>query len=99
MEHSAATPGNSFNTLKKTIAEKLEQAAGSLGRQTETGRVLGPYGRQASEWLRHSAEYVRELDLKKADLELRGRIRAHPGQSVLVGLMAGFFVGLWLRRR
>ncbi len=92
------TTGNSLNTLKRTIAEKLEKAAISLGKRTEAGRDPGPYNRQVSEWLHHSAEYVRELDIKKADLELRNRIRTHPGKSILAGLTAGLLIGLWLRR-
>jgi len=93
------TPGNSFNNLKKSIAEKLDQAAGSLGRQTEGSPVLGPCGQQASEWLHCSAEYVRELDVQKADLELRRQIGAHPGRSILISLTAGLLAGLWLRGR
>jgi len=99
MQFSGVTPGNSFNALKKSIAEKLDQAAGSLGRQTEAGRVLGPCSQQASEWLHYSAEYVRELDVQEADLELRRRISAHPGRSLLIGLTAGLMAGLWLRGR
>ncbi len=99
MELNGISPGNSFNALKNTIAEKLERAADSLGRESESGEVPGSYCLSASEWLRHSAEYVRELDLKKADLELRYRIRAHPAQSIVIALTAGVLTGLWLRRR
>ena len=99
MQSSEITPGNSFNTFKKSIAEKLDQAAGSLRRQTDGSRALGPCGQQASEWLHYSAEYVRELDLQKTDLELRKRIGEHPGRSILIGLTAGLLAGLWLRGR
>jgi hypothetical protein len=91
--------GNTFDNVKRAVAEKLEQAACSLGGQTEEGTVLGPYSRQASEWLHHSAEYVRDFDIKRADMELRNQIRSHPGRSMLVGLGAGILVGFFIRRR
>jgi ElaB/YqjD/DUF883 family membrane-anchored ribosome-binding protein len=99
MEQNGTAPGDSFGTLKKNIADTLERAANSLGKETETGNAPGPYSQQASRWLLHSADYVRELDIKKADLELRNQIRSHPGQSILIGLVTGVLVGIWLRRR
>jgi len=99
MEQSGTRSGNSFNTVKQSIAEKLERAAGSLGRQTDEGAVLGPYGRQASAWLHHSAAYVRDFDLERANTQLRNQIRTYPGRSMLIGLAAGVMVGLLLRRR
>ncbi len=93
------TTGNSFNSVKQSIAEKLERAASSLGRQSEEGSVLGPYGRQASEWLHQSAEYVRDFDIERADAELRNQIRMHPGRTILAGFGVGLLVGLLIRRR
>ena len=91
--------GNSLSVLKESIAEKLEAAAGSLGRQAEEGTVLGPYGQQASEWLHQSAAYVRDFDIKRADTQLRDQIRAYPGRSMLISLAAGILIGYWIRRR
>lgn len=99
MEQNGIRPGNSFNTVKQSIAEKLEQAAGSLGRHTQQDTVLGPCGRQASEWLHQSAAYVRDFDLERADRQLRNQIRTYPGRSMLIGLAAGVLVGLLIRRR
>jgi ElaB/YqjD/DUF883 family membrane-anchored ribosome-binding protein len=100
MENSSGTEScDPFNNVKQTIAEKLERAAASLGRQSEGGRVLGPYSQQASQWLHQSADYVREFDVKKADTELRNQIRTHPGKSLLIGVGAGMLLGLLLRRR
>jgi len=93
------TTGNSFNSVKQSIAEKLERAASSLGRQSEEGSVLRPYGRQASEWLHQSAEYVRDFDIQRADAELRNQIRTHPGRTILAGFGVGVLVGLLIRRR
>ena len=91
--------GNSFNAVKESIAERLDRAAGSLGRQTEEGNVLGPYGRQASEWLHQSAAYVRDFDIQRADMQMRNQIRAHPGRTILIGLAAVVMVGFLIRRR
>ncbi len=100
MENNGATEsGNSFNNVKRSIAEKLEQAAVSLGKQSEGSHALGPYSQQASQWLHQSADYVRDFDIKKADMELRHQIRTHPGKSLLIGVGVGVLVGLLLRRR
>lgn len=98
-EYHKAAPANVWETLKTAVAEKLEHAAGSLDAPGASAYPAGPYSRQASEWLHHSAAYVRALDLQKADLELRGRIQTHPGRSVLIGLAAGLLAGFWLQRR
>ena len=99
MQQSGATSGNSFNSVKQSIAERLERAACSLKGQPEQGSALGPYSRQASEWLHQSAEYVKDFDLQRADMQLRNQIRTYPGRSVLIGLGAGMLVGMWIRRR
>lgn len=99
MEQSGMKSGHSLNNLKENLADKLDRAAGSLGRQTEEGSVLGPYGRQASEWLHQSAAYVRNFDIERADTQLRNQIRTYPGRSMLIGMAAGVLLGLLLRRR
>jgi ElaB/YqjD/DUF883 family membrane-anchored ribosome-binding protein len=100
MENNSGTEsGDSFSSVKETIAEKLERAAVSLGRQSEGAHVLGLYSQQASQWLHQSADYVRDFDVKKADKELRNQIRTHPGKSLLIGFGAGMLLGLLLRRR
>lgn len=95
MEQSASISAS--NSVKETIAAKLEQAAGSLEKCEEGG--LGPYSRQASQWLRHSAEYVRRLDIAQTDKDIRTMINAHPGRSILVSMAAGVLIGAWIRHR
>jgi ElaB/YqjD/DUF883 family membrane-anchored ribosome-binding protein len=100
MENNSGTEsGNSFNNIKQAIAEKLERAAISLGQQSKSGHVVGPYSQQASQWLHQSADYIREFDIKKADTELRNQIRMHPGKSLLIGVGVGILLGLLVRRR
>jgi outer membrane protein assembly factor BamD (BamD/ComL family) len=92
------TSSSSFTRIKETIAEKLEKAAGSL-EGTESSQALGPYSQQASHWLHQSARYIRSFDIDEADARMRGYIRVHPGQSVLIGVATGFVVGYLVRRR
>jgi hypothetical protein len=99
MENGGTESSRSFAAFKETIAEKLDRAAGSLGRQSETGQASGPYSRQASEWLHQSAQYIRAFDMKRADADLKNQISLHPGKSVLISLAAGFALGFMLRRR
>lgn len=98
MDDSGIRSGNPLNGVKESLAEKLDWAAGALG-GTEEGGALGPYSQQASEWLHHSADYIRNFDIKRADMQLREQIRNNPGRSMLIGLAAGFLVGLLIRRR
>jgi ElaB/YqjD/DUF883 family membrane-anchored ribosome-binding protein len=99
MEQNESIIGGSLKTLKTVIADKLEQAAETFEAPDASEPEEETCNRQASEWLRRSAAYVREWDVQKADLKLRNRIQAHPGQSILIGLTAGVLVGLWLNRR
>lgn len=99
MERNGPMSGNSFSTFKENIAERLHRAAGSLARQTGEESVFWPCSRQASEWLHHSAEYVKNFDVQRADEQIRNQIRTYPGRSMLVCLAAGILVGLWIRRR
>ena len=99
MEGNGSMSGNSFNIFKETIAEKLHRAAGSLEGQAGEGSVLGPYSHQASQWLHHSADYVKNFDVHRADMQIRNQIRTYPGRSMLISLAAGILVGVWIRRR
>ncbi len=100
MEEGGTRSGNSFNAVKESIADKLERAAGSLSRPAEEGSgALGPYSQQASEWLHQSAEYVRNFDIKRADMQIRNQVRTYPGRTLLISLAAGMLVGYWIRRR
>ena len=99
MENVGPESNKSFTAFKETIAKKLDQASGSLGRQSETVQALGSYSRQASEWLHQSAQFVRAFDVKQADTDLKNQVCLHPGKSILLCLAAGFAVGLMVRGR
>jgi len=91
-----------FDKVKNIIAEKLHSAAERLGENAadQDGECgMEKYGKQASEWLDHSAEYVRKFEYKQADAGIRGYVKQRPGRSLLIAGAVGLIVGAVLRRR
>ena len=91
-----------FENVKKIIADQLHSVAETLGenRADQDGEsVLAKYRIQASEWLDHSAEYVRTFDYKQADGSIREYVNQSPGRSLLIAGGVGLIVGAILRRR
>ena len=88
--------------VKSVIADTMNKVAEALGekaagKDAQFGTDL--YGRQASEWLDKSAEYVREMDLKQADATAREYVRQSPGRSLLIAGAVGMIIGAMWRRR
>ena len=88
--------------VKTLLADKLQSAAKGLGengagQNRETGTAN--YRKQASEWLDHSAEYVRKFDYKEADAGIREYVKQSPGRSLFIAGAVGLIVGALLRRR
>ena len=97
-------PGQStrFKNTKNSIADKLHKAAESLAGKAakqDTPSGIAQYGKQASEWLDQSAEYVRQFDYKEADAKAREYVRQSPGRSLLIAGVAGLILGAIFRRR
>lgn len=91
-----------FENVKNIIADKLHCMAEGLGengadQDGESGTAK--YGRQASEWLDHSADYVRKFDYKQADAGIREYVKQSPGRSLLIAGAVGLIIGAVLRRR
>lgn len=91
-----------FENVKKTIADKLHNFAEAIGEKTadqdaQTG--MAQYGKLASEWLNHSAEYVRQFDYEQADARFREYVGQSPGRSILIAGGVGLILGAILRRR
>ncbi len=97
---SNKSPG--FEKAKQIIADKLHTVAEALG---EKGAAQGAssgiaqYGKQASEWLDQSAEYVRQFDYTRADARVREYVRENPGRSLLMAGAIGLIIGAIWRRR
>ena len=91
-----------FENVKNIIADKMHNAAGALNEKAadqDAHPAIAQCGKQASEWLSQSAEYVRHFDYEQADARLRDYVRQSPGRSVLIAGAVGLVIGAILRRR
>jgi ElaB/YqjD/DUF883 family membrane-anchored ribosome-binding protein len=98
----ASDKSSCCGNVKTIIADKLHNFAEALGhkaadRDAESG--VGKYGKQASEWLDQSAEYVRQFDYKQVDVKVRNYVREKPGRSLLISGVVGLIIGAMYRRR
>ena len=60
---------------------------------------IAQYGKQASEWLDQSAEYVRQFDYAREDAKVREYVKQSPGRSLLIAGAVGLVIGAIWRRR
>ena len=91
-----------FENVKKTIADKLQYIAEVMCRKADdpdTQTDIAACEKKASEWLDHSAEYVRQFDYKQVDAKAREYIKHNPGRSILIAGAVGMIIGAVLRRR
>ena len=91
-----------LENVKNIIADKLHNAAEALGEKAadhEAQCGIAHYGKHASEWLDHSAGYVRQFDYEQADARVREYVGQSPGRSLLIAGAAGLILGAILRRR
>jgi ElaB/YqjD/DUF883 family membrane-anchored ribosome-binding protein len=91
-----------FENVKNIIADKMHNVAEALGEKAtdqdaQSGKAQ--YGKQASEWLDQSAEYVRQFDYKQANARVREYVGQSPGRSLLIAGAIGLIIGAILRRR
>ena len=95
--------GSTVDTIKSVIAEKLHTAASVLQdkvkQATDQNAPVARYGRQCSDWLDHSADYVRDLNLSKLNRDVQDQVRRNPGRSILIGAAVGLCLGVLMRRR
>jgi len=92
-----------FDNVKNITAEKLHNAAEILYEKTasyqEAQSGIARCGKQASEWLDQSAEYVRQFEYEQADAGVREYIGQNPWRSMLMAGGVGLIIGSVLRRR
>jgi ElaB/YqjD/DUF883 family membrane-anchored ribosome-binding protein len=101
-EFQGSGKSTGFENVKNIIADKLHSVAGGLGEKgaDQDGKCgMAKYGKQASEWLDHSADYVRKFDYKQADASVREYVKENPGRSLFIAGAAGLIIGAILRRR
>lgn len=101
-EFQGSDKSTALGNVKTIIADKLHEAAEALDKKAsdkDAHSGVAQYGKQASEWLDQSAEYVRQFDYKQADASVRNYVRHSPGRSLLIAGAAGLILGVVLRRR
>jgi len=79
--------------------ERVQQGLPHKAARQDAQSGMAHYGKQASEWLDHSAEYVRQFDYKQANAGLREYVGQSPGRSLLIAGAVGLVIGAILRRR
>ncbi|MDX9710164.1 MAG: DUF883 C-terminal domain-containing protein [Trichloromonas sp.] len=91
-----------FDEGKAIVADRIRQVAEALGEKAagqDARSGAAHYGKEASEWLDQSAEYVRHFDYKQADAKVREYVRQSPERSLLIAGAVGLIIGaLWRRR-
>ena len=101
-EFQGSGKSTGFENVKNKIADKLHSVAEGLGdKAADQDRKSGiaQYGKQASEWLDQSADYVRQFDYKQVDARVREYVRENPGRSLLMAGAVGLIIGAIWRRR
>jgi ElaB/YqjD/DUF883 family membrane-anchored ribosome-binding protein len=101
-EQQCSCKSTSFEKVKNSIAETLHNAADALGAKAaekDSQPGLARLGKQASERLDQSAEYIRQFDCKPADVKIREFIRQSPGRSLLIVGAVGLIIGAIVRRK
>jgi ElaB/YqjD/DUF883 family membrane-anchored ribosome-binding protein len=101
-EFQSSNQSTGFENVKNIIADKLHNVVEVLSDKVadKDGKSRkAQYGKQAANWLDHSAEYIRQFDYKEADASVRECVRQHPGRSLLIAGSVGLIIGAILRRR
>jgi ElaB/YqjD/DUF883 family membrane-anchored ribosome-binding protein len=102
-EFQGSGKSTGLENVKNIIADKLHNVAEALGEKAadqDTQSGIVQYGKQASEWLDQSAEYVRQFDsYERVDASVREYVRQSPGRSLLIAGAVGLIIGAMLRRR
>jgi len=100
LQGSAKSTG--FENVKHIFFDKfhdLAEAQGEKAADRDTQSGMDQYGKQASEWLDQSAEYLRQLDYEQADANVREYVGQSPGRSLLIAGAVGLIMGVIFRRR
>lgn len=98
--HSNKSTG--FEKVQNSIADKLHNFAEILGEKATNPDAhygMTQYGKQASEWLDQSADYVRQFDHAEATSAIREHVGRNPGRSLLIAGGVGLIIGAVLRRK
>ncbi|MFY9553914.1 MAG: hypothetical protein WAV20_22545 [Blastocatellia bacterium] len=92
--------GSTLDTIKETVADKLQAAAGVIqdrAGQNQSSPAAG-YANKAAGWLGDTADYVRQVDPQQVKSDIQNQVRRNPGRSLLIAGAAGLLLGALLRR-
>jgi ElaB/YqjD/DUF883 family membrane-anchored ribosome-binding protein len=101
-EFQGSGKSTGFGNVRNSIADAIHKVAEVLGNKAadqDAQSGMAQYGKQASEWLEQSAEYVRQFDYKQTDAKVREYVRQSPGRSLLIAGAVGLMIGAIWRRR
>ena len=101
-KYQGSDKSTGFGNVKNIIADKLHSVAEGLsenGADLDGERGIAKYGKQASEWLEHSAEYVRDFDYRQTDSSIREYVKQNPERGLFIAGAVGLVIGAILRRR
>ena len=95
----AGSGGSKLDQVKSTVADKLVEAADTLRQKTGQNDAVAPYANQASDWLHHAADYVRDFDPAEVKAGIQRQVHENPGRSLIAAAAVGLALGILLRRR
>lgn len=101
-EKNRPEPSSGVGNINKIVADKLHLIAKTISRKAESPDAkpeVVHYGKQASEMLEQSADYLQELDYATAEASVRDYVKKNPGRSLIIAGIAGLAIGALLRRR
>lgn len=87
-----------LDTIKSTVADKLQSAAGAIRQKAEGQGAVAGYADKASTLLNDAAGYVRDADPQQIKTDLQNQVKSNPGRALLVAGVAGLLLGVLIRR-
>lgn len=87
-----------LNTIKNTVADKLQSAAGAVRQKAEGQGTGAEYAGKAATFLNDAAGYVREADPQQIKTDIQNQVKNNPGRALLVAGVAGLLLGVLIRR-
>lgn len=94
---------STFDKVKSTVSSKLHEAADNLSNKINATAGNNPkaaqYGKQATDWLNRSADYIEELNPQQMKTDLQKQVQSNPGRSLLIAAGVGLVLGSLFRRR
>ncbi|MDI6851972.1 MAG: hypothetical protein QME75_00005 [Deltaproteobacteria bacterium] len=102
IERERPLESSGVERAKNSIADMLHNLAMTISSKTATAEArpqVAHYGRQASQMLEQSADYLREWDYEATEAQVRQYVKEKPGRSLLIAGIAGLVLGALMRRR